>query len=401
MKIVVTGLGVLNCMGKNKDDFWKHLCNGESCLTTVFPDVVDEDNIMQMGGFIHDEEHVLTEPGYNRTTELAMIAFDEAIKDAGLSIDDSNKEHIGISLGTSIGGYQEVEKYQRSLKNNFEYYTKNSVQIYPAYTAHAIAEKYGIEGPLVTNGAACAASSNSFGSALALMKGGECDVIITGGCDPISYMSQCGFVALKALAKELCRPFNNDRKGILIGEAAAFLVLETYEHAKARNAKIYCDVAGYGCSNDAYHATAPDPKAGGAVRSIKRALNDAGIKACDIDYINMHGTGTKLNDVMELLALDEVWGEQAKSVYFSSIKGSVGHTLGCAGAVEALASVLSLYNGVILPTALLEEPIADGYLMVKDKMISKKMKYVMSNSFAFAGNSSCVIFSESEEKKEG
>ncbi|GFZ30879.1 3-oxoacyl-[acyl-carrier-protein] synthase 2 [Clostridium zeae] len=392
MKIVVTGLGVLNCIGKNKDDFWKNLCNGESGLATVFPNAIDESNIMKIGGFIHDEDSRLIDPGCNRTTALAMVAFDEAIKDAGIVIDESNKERVGISVGTSIGGYQEVEKYQRSVKNEFEYDTKNSVQIYPAYTAHKIADKYGIEGPLVTNGAACAASSNSFGSALALMKSGECDVIITGGCDPASYMSQYGFFALKALAKELCRPFNKDRKGVLIGEAAAFLVLETYEHAKARNAKIYCEVAGYGCSNDSYHATAPDPKAGGAIRSIERALDYAGIKACDIEYINMHGTGTKLNDVMELLALDMVWGEHAKSVYFSSIKGSVGHTLGCAGALEALASVLSLYNGVIPPTALLEEQIAEGYSVVKDKMIHKKMNFVMSNSFAFGGNSSCVIF---------
>ncbi|OPZ94888.1 MAG: 3-oxoacyl-(acyl-carrier-protein) synthase 2 [Firmicutes bacterium ADurb.Bin419] len=401
MKIVVTGLGVLNCMGKNKDDFWKRLCNGESGLKTVYPDEVNENNIMQVGGIVHDEDQMLTDSGYTRTTQLAMVALDEAIRDAGLAIDDSNKERIGISLGTSIGGYQEVEKYQRSLKNCSKYDPENSIQVYPAYTAHVIAGKYGIEGPLVTNGAACAASSNSFGNALALMRGGKCDVVITGGCDPVSYMSQCGFVSLKALAKELCRPFNKDRKGILIGEAAAFLVLETYEHAKARNARIYCEVAGYGCSNDAYHTTAPDPKAGGAIRSINRALNDAGIKACDIDYINMHGTGTKLNDVMEIFALDQIWGEQAKNVHFSSIKGSVGHTLGCAGAVEALASVLTLYNEAIPPTALLEEPIAEGYSVVKDKTIPKKMKFAMSNSFAFAGNSSCIIFGKYEEKSEG
>ncbi len=396
MKIVVTGLGVLNCTGMNKEEFWERLCSGESGLTTVYPETVNEDNIMQMGGFISSE---LTEDGSNRTTELARLAFAEAVKDAGLVIDRKNEERIGISIGTSIGGYQEVEKYIRSLKENCHYDRNNSVQIYPSYTACELMKQFGIKGPIVTNGGACAASSNSFGSALTLLRGGECDIVVTGGCDPVSYMSQCGFVALKALAKELCRPFNNERKGILIGEAAAFLVLETYEHAKARNAKIYCEFAGYGCSNDAYHATAPDPKAGGAIRSIMRALDDAGIQPCDIDYINMHGTGTRLNDLMELLALDKIWDKQAKSVHFSSIKGAVGHTLGCAGAVEAVATVLSLYHGVIPPTALLEEPIEAGYNVVKDKLLKKAMKYAMSNSFAFAGNASSIIFRDFAEER--
>lgn len=383
-------------MAKNKEEFWKKLCDGESGLTTVYPDVVSEDNLMQMGGFIKDDVEKEKERTLTRTSELAVDAFDEAIKDSGLDIEKCNKRRIGISLGTSIGGYQVIEAEQRCRKENGNWDSEQEKQIYPSYTGHILAERYGIKGAIVTNGAACAASSNSFGSALSLMRGGICDVVVTGGCDPVSYMSQCGFWALKALSKELCRPFNKDKKGILIGEAAAFLVLETYEHAKARGAKIYCELAGYGCSNDAYHATAPDPKAGGAIRSINRALQDAGITQNEIDYINMHGTGTKLNDVMELLAMDVIWGEDAGKVHLSSIKGAIGHTLGCAGAVEAVASVLSLYYGVIPPTALLEEEIAENYQIVKGEKLSMDMKYVMSNSFAFAGNSSSIIFRASE-----
>lgn len=393
MRVVVTGLGTINCLGKNCNEFWDNLKAGKNGIGDIADARFQEIGLTQ-GGYIQNfnpEDYNISNE-LDRTIQFGLIASEEAVKDSGLKITEENRYRIGVSVGTSIGGYIEVENYLRSKKDNDNFENDKIMQIPAALTAGFIAKKFRVNGPNMTVVTACAAGGNSIGYGLDMIRSGQCDVVIAGGSDPLSFMSQTGFSIMKVLSKNYCRPFNKEKTGILIGEGSVFMILENLEHARVRNAKIYAELMGYGLSNDAYHVTSPDPKGGGAIRSMTMALQDAGLSPDDIDYINAHGTGTKFNDIMELNAINEVFKEKAKSIPVSSIKGALGHTLGLAGSIEALATVLGIYYGILPPTAMLEEPMEEGYDFVPNCSKEAQIRCALTNSFAFGGNTVTLAF---------
>lgn len=393
MRVVVTGIGTINCLGKNAKEFWENVKAGRNGIGEIPVDSLKEIGLT-LGGYVQDfcPEALGIDRELNRTIQFGIAASREALNDSGLSINDNNRFRIGVAVGTSIGGYTEIESYHRAKKANENIDYKRLAQFPAALTAGFISKDLKVNGPLMTTVTACAAGGNSIGYGIDLIRSGQCDAVIAGGSDPLSFMSQTGFSLMKALAKGYCRPFNKEKTGILIGEGAAFVVLEELEHALARNAKIYAELLGYGSSNDAYHATAPDPKGGGAIRSMRWALEDAGISPEKIDYINAHGTGTKFNDIMELSAVREVFKEKAKSIPISSLKAAIGHTLGLAGSIEAVVTILAIYEGILPPTVLLEEPMEEGWDFVSNHSRKASIDYAISNSFAFGGNTISLVF---------
>lgn len=399
MRVVVTGIGTINCLGKNHTEFWENLKSGQ-CGMSEIPSRHLQEIGLTIGGAVRDfspAAYGISED-LDRTIQFGLVASREAVKDSGLAITDENRYRIGVSVGTSIGGYMEIEAYYRAMKETGDFIPEKIMQIPAALTAGFIAKEFKAAGPNMTTVTACAAGGNSLGYGLDLIRSGQCDAVIAGGSDPLSFMSQTGFSLMKALSKNLCCPFNKEKTGILIGEGSAFFVLESRKHAQARGAKIYAEFMGYGLSNDAYHVTAPDPKGGGAIRSMRWAMEDAGLSPDDIDYINAHGTGTKFNDVMELVAISEVFKERAKRIPISSIKGAIGHTLGLAGSIEALATILAIYNDTLPPTISMEEPMEEGYDFVPNGLRKAEIQYALSNSFAFGGNTVSVIFGKYRNK---
>lgn len=398
MRVVVTGLGSINSLGKNTEEFWSRLTAGEIGIKTSIEKKFIDVGLSE-GGFIN-QIHSLSndEKELDRTIQLGLVAAREAVKDSGLELEKESPFRVGVSIGTSIGGYVEMEEHLRYQKDGRLEDSNRMKQIPPAVIAGFISKQFGTRGPQSTTVTACAAGANSLTNALDFIREGHCDVVIAGGSDPLSFMSQTGFHSMKVLSKDYCRPFNKDKTGILIGESAAFLILESLEHAIKRNAKIYAEFKGYGLSNDAYHATSPNPNGEGAIRSINWALEDSKIDVSEIDYVNAHGTGTKMNDSSELNAVGTVFKEKGNKLpVITSIKGAVGHTLGTAGSIEALATVLAIYHKLIPPTALLKESMDEQYNFVPDTALKQEIRNALSNSFAFGGNTATLIFGRYEE----
>lgn len=398
MRVVVTGLGSINSLGKNTEEFWSRLTAGEIGIKTSIEKKFIDVGLSE-GGFINQIDSLSNdEKELDRTIQLGLVAAREAVKDSGLELEKESPFRVGVSVGTSIGGYVEMEEHLRYQKDGRLEDSNRMKQIPPAVIAGFISKQFGTRGPQSTTVTACAAGANSLTNALDFIREGHCDVVIAGGSDPLSFMSQTGFHSMKVLSKDYCRPFNKDKTGILIGESAAFLILESLEHAKKRNAKIYAEFKGYGLSNDAYHATSPNPNGEGAIRSINWALEDSKIDVSEIDYVNAHGTGTKMNDSSELNAVGTVFKEKGNKLpIITSIKGAVGHTLGTAGSIEALATVLAIYHKLIPPTALLKESMDEQYNFVPDTALKQEIRNALSNSFAFGGNTATLIFGRFEE----
>nr|WP_294485929.1 beta-ketoacyl-[acyl-carrier-protein] synthase family protein [uncultured Anaerosporobacter sp.] len=398
MRVVVTGLGSVSSLGKNTEEFWSRLIAGEIGIKSSIERKFIDAGLSE-GGFINQIDSLsIEEKELDRTIQLGLVAAREAVKDSGLELKKESPFRVGVSVGTSIGGYVEMEEHLRCQKDGKSEDSNRMKQIPPAVIAGFISKQFGTRGPQSTTVTACAAGANSLTNALDFIREGHCDVVIAGGSDPLSFMSQTGFHSMKVLSKDYCRPFNKNKTGILIGESAAFLILESLEHAKKRNAKIYAEFKGYGLSNDAYHATSPNPNGEGAIRCINRALEDSKIDVSEIDYVNAHGTGTKMNDSSELNAIGTVFKEKGdKLPVITSIKGAVGHTLGTAGSIEALATVLAIYHKLIPPTALLKESMDEQYNFVPDTALKKDIRNALSNSFAFGGNTAALIFGRYEE----
>jgi 3-oxoacyl-[acyl-carrier-protein] synthase II len=262
---------------------------------------------------------------------------------------------------------------------------KNSISKSNIYK---LPKKLKIKGPVFVNTSACAAGTTAIGTAYSLVNSGICDMVITGGIDPLTEFSSYGFHSLQNLSSTPCRPFDKDRDGITLGEGGALFVLESYESAQKRNAKMYCEVLGYGLGNDAYHATSPDPSGDGAYRVMTQALNQADIAPAEIDYINTHGTGTEINDSMEIKAIERLTSE----CHVNSIKSQVGHCLAAAGAVEFAATVLSIENSYVYPNINICNPINSlEEVKLSAELVQKDIHYALSNSFAFAGNAASIV----------
>jgi 3-oxoacyl-[acyl-carrier-protein] synthase II len=408
-RVVVTGLGALTPIGNNVQDYWNSLENGiggASLITKFNPDKHKTKFACELKGFnvenfIEKKEARKMDP----FTQYAVVASEEAVKDSKLDLEKVNLDRVGVIWGSGIGGLktfqEEVIGYGKgdgTPRFNPFFIPKMIVDI----SAGHISMKFGFRGPNFVTVSACASSTNALIDAFNYIRLGMADVFVTGGSEAaITEAGIGGFNACKALSernddpKTASRPYDKDRDGFVMGEGAGAIILEEYEHAKARGAKIYAEMIGGGMSADAYHLTAPHPEGLGAKNVMINALKDAGIKPEDVDYINVHGTSTPLGDVGEVKAIQSVFGESAYKLNVSSTKSMTGHLLGAAGAIEAIASVLAIQNQLVPPTInhFTDDEAFDTKLnFTFNKAQKRKINVVLSNTFGFGGHNSSIIF---------
>ena len=408
-RVVVTGLGALTPIGNTKDEYWDGLVNGKSGAApityfdtekfkTKFACELKNFNVTD---FIHRKES----RRMDKFAQYAMVASDEAIADANLNLDEVDKLRVGVIWGAGIGG---LETFQNEVINFAE--GDGSPRFNPFFIPKMIADiapgnisiKHGFMGPNYTTVSACASSANAMIDALNYIRLGHCDVVVTGGSEAaVTIAGMGGFNAMHALStrnespETASRPFDATRDGFVLGEGAGAIILEDYEHAKARGAKIYAEVVGGGLSSDAHHMTAPHPEGIGVIAVMQNCLRNAGMQPEEVDAINTHGTSTPLGDVAELKAIKEVFGDHAKNININSTKSMTGHLLGAAGAIEAIASILSIEHGVIPPTinhTTVDENIDPELNLTLNKAQKRDVKAVMSNTFGFGGHNACVLF---------
>ena len=397
-RCVVTGLGLVCAVGDNVDQCWKNVLDGVSGIKKVT--TVNTDNCYANVGAesaLTDSE--LSDEKLDRSSLLCIKAAKEAINDAGLNLGNEDKNRIGVISGSCVGGVLSVEKYYNDEKNGNE--DKSDIFKMPAAAiANNVACHFGLGGETANIVNACAAGTISIGYACDLIRKGDADVFLAGGSDAFTTLAFGGFHALHALDEKPCSPFNRS-SGISLGEGAGILVVESYEHAVARGAKIYCEILGSGVSSDAHHITAPRPDGQGQMSAIRRAMENSGVKPSEIDYINAHGTGTAKNDEAEFLSIHTLFDETNDKLSVSSTKSMTGHCLGAAGSIEAVFTVKSVCENVAPPTiGYTEENLASldekaGKIdFVPNEKREKPIEFAMSNSFAFGGNNASIIFSK-------
>ncbi|MFO7446298.1 MAG: beta-ketoacyl-ACP synthase II [Ignavibacteriaceae bacterium] len=411
-RVVVTGMGAITPIGIGVQEYWNALLegkNGIAPITKFDASKFDTRFAAEVKNF--NPENYLEKKAIKRMdpfTQYALVTAEMAVCDSEIKLDATDKERFGVIFGSGIGGLV-TNQQQHWLYHD----TKNPKQISPFFvpmmisdiSAGQISIKFGLKGPNYATTSACATSSHAIADAFMLIQRGSADLMMCGGSEAaITEMSIGGFNAMRALSTwndrywEASRPFDKDRNGFVMGEGAATLILEEYEHAVNRGAKIYCEIAGVGLTGDAYHITAPSPGGEGAVRSMKEAVRDAGVSATDVDYINAHGTSTPHNDSTETTAIKTVFGEHAYKMIVSSTKSMTGHLLGAAGGIEAIATVLSVKNGIIPPTINYSVPDPECDLNYSpNKATQKKIGCAISNTFGFGGHNASLLFKYFEE----
>ena len=408
-RVVVTGLGALTPIGNNIEEYWSALVNGVSGAAPIS----HFDATKFKTRFACEVKNFTVTDFMNRKdarkmdkfTQYAMVASDEAIADSGLDLDTINKLRVGVIWGAGIGG---LETFQNEVLNFAS--GDGTPKFNPFFIPKMIADiapgnisiKNGFMGPNYTTVSACASSANAMIDALNYIRLGQCDVIVTGGSEAaVTIAGMGGFNSMHALstrnetAETASRPFDAERDGFVLGEGAGAIVLEEYEYAKARGAKIYAEVIGGGMSSDAHHMTAPHPEGIGVIAVMKNCLENSGIQPEDVDHINTHGTSTPLGDVAELKAISEVFGDHAKNININSTKSMTGHLLGAAGAIESIASILAMKHGIVPPTinhSTADENINPDLNLTLNKPQKRAIKVAMSNTFGFGGHNACVAF---------
>lgn len=412
-RVVVTGLGALTPIGNTLEEYWDGLEKGVSGAAAIT--YFDASNFKtrfacELKDFDINEHLDRKEARkMDRFTQYAMVVSDEAIKDSGLDLDKEDKSRIGVIWGAGIGG---LETFQNEMLNHAS--GDGSPRFNPFFIPKMIADiapgqisiKYGLCGPNFTTVSACASSANSIIDSLNYIRLGQADVLVTGGSEAaVAIAGIGGFNAMHALStrnddpKTASRPFDKDRDGFVLGEGAGALVLEELEHAKARGARIYAEVIGGGLSADAHHITAPHPEGLGAKNVMLNCLKNAGIEPEEVDTVNMHGTSTPLGDVAELKAVQAVFGEHAYKLNINSTKSMTGHLLGAAGAIEAIASIMSIVKGVVPPTInhfTDDEQIDPKLNLTFNKAQKRDVRVAMSNTFGFGGHNACILFKKYE-----
>ncbi len=380
-RVVVTGLSMLCAGGNNKEEFLENARAGKCSIrkTDLFPTKkLRTDYFGQVNKpYIYEVEDM--EEG-SRLECIFEDLGEALLADAGITREDirSKGERAAFSFATSVGANDYITAHVKgTLPNSL---AKSNLYKLPG--------RLGVGGAVFVNTSACAAGTTALGTAYSLIASGAADLVIAGGADPLTEFSSYGFHSLQSLSSIPCRPFDKNRDGISLGEGGALFVLEELSAAKERNAHIYAQILGYGLGNDAYHATSPDPSGNGAYRVMKQAIEQAGIKENEIDYINAHGTGTVINDSMEIKAIERLEGE----TLVTSTKSQIGHCLAAAGAIEFAATVLSMEQKEIYPSVNITDEIekASKIVFVKEKPEKKEIRYALSNSFAFAGNAASI-----------
>ena len=408
-RVVVTGLGAITPIGNTVSEYWEGLINGVSGAApiTLFDasqfktQFACEVKNFNPADFIHPKEA----RKMDRFTQFALVVADEAVKDSNLNLEQEDLNRIGVIWGAGIGGLKtfqdEVTEFNAGNgmpRFNPFFIPKMIADIAPGQ----ISIKYGFHGPNFATVSACASSSNAIIDAMNYIRFGYADVMVTGGSEATIFESGIGgFNALQALStrnddpKTASRPFDKDRDGFVLGEGAGALILEEYEHAKARGAKIYAEIIGGGLSADAHHITAPHPEGLGARLVMENCLKDAGLQTTDVDVINVHGTSTPLGDIAEVKAIQDLFKEHAYKLNINSTKSMTGHLLGAAGAIEAIASILTLKNGIVPPTInhFTDDDALDNKLnFTFNKAQKREANIALSNTFGFGGHNACIAF---------
>ncbi|WP_066317306.1 beta-ketoacyl-ACP synthase II [Bacillus sp. FJAT-29814] len=404
-RVVVTGVGAVTPLGNDVETTWKAILEGKSGvgpLTRLNPDEYSAKVAAEVKDFnpelFIDKKDVRK---MDRFTQYAVAGALMAVKDADLTINEENSHRVGVWIGSGIGGMETFEQ-------QFEVFQKRGYRrvspffvpmMIPDMATGQVSIMLGARGFNSCTVTACATGTNSIGDAFKVIQRGDADVMVTGGTEaPITKMAVAGFCANTALStnpdpQTASRPFDKNRDGFVIGEGAGIVILEELEHALARGAKIYAEIVGYGATGDAYHITAPAPGGEGGARAMKMALNDAGLKPEDIDYINAHGTSTEYNDKFETLAVKEVFGDHAYKLAMSSTKSMTGHLLGAAGGVEAIFSLLAMKDSMLPPTINYETPDPECDLdYVANAARPKEIQAAMSNSLGFGGHNATIVF---------
>lgn len=412
-RVVVTGAGALTPIGNNLHQYWEGLKAGKSGAApiTKFDATLFKTRFAcEVKGF-NFEDFMDRKEGRKMDpfAQYAMVTADEAILDANLPLSELDLDRIGVIWGSGIGGLFTFQEEMRSFAKG-----DGTPRFNPFFIPKMIADlsaghisiKYGFRGPNFVTVSACASSTNAIYDAYTYIKLGKADAIVTGGSEAaVCIAGVGGFNAMKALSERndspetASRPYDKDRDGFVLGEGAGALILEEYEHAKKRGAKIYAEVLGGGLSADAYHITAPHPDGAGITKVMQNALDEAGIKPEEVDYINTHGTSTPLGDIGEIKAIQKVFGEQAYKMNISSTKSMTGHLLGAAGAIEALACILAIKEGVVAPTInhfTDDEELDPRLNLTFNKAQKKEVKVALSNTFGFGGHNASVIFKKAE-----
>ena len=410
-RVVVTGLGALTPIGNTLPEFWEGLVSGKSGaapITYFDPSEFKTKFACELKNFnVLDFMDRKEARKQDRFTQYALVATQEAVEDAALPLDTLDKDRVGVIWGAGIGG---LETFQNEVLNFAE--NDKKPRFNPFFIPKMIADiapglisiKYGFRGPNFATVSACASSANALIDALNYIRLNHADIIVAGGSEAgVTYAGIGGFNAMHALStrnddpQTASRPFDKNRDGFVLGEGAGSLVLEEYEHAKARGAKIYAELVGGGLSAYAHHMTAPHPEGIGAINVMKNCLRDANLKPEDVDIINMHGTSTGLGDIAESKAIKKVFGEHVYSMNINSTKSMTGHLLGAAGAIEAIASIMSIQKNIVPPTInheTADEEIDPKINFTFGKAQEREVKIALSNTFGFGGHNACVIFKE-------
>lgn len=415
-RVVITGLGAITPLGNTAPETWTALVNGVSGIAPIT--AFDATNFKtQFAGEVKgfDPTAVIDKKEarkMDRYSQFSVCVAEEAMRDSGLDLEKEDRSRVGVIWGSGMGGLQTMESEIIDFAKGDSIPRFNPFMIpkaIPSIAAGQISIRLGLGGPSFSVSTACSSSSHAVGSAFDQIRLGHADVLLTGGADAdITFTGIGGFNSLHALSTRndspatASRPFSKSRDGFVLGEGAACLILEEYEHAKARGAKIYAEIIGEGMTSDAYHMTAPDPEGKGAERVMRSALRDAGVEPEQVDFINTHGTSTPLGDVTELLAIKRVFGEHVYDMNLDSTKSMTGHLIGATGAVEAMACVMALKEGIIPPTINHDPEDVDENIDYRinftfDKAQKRDIRYALSNTFGFGGHNACLVFKKWEE----
>lgn len=409
-RVVVTGMGAITAIGNTVKAFWEGVLQGKNGVGTIThfdPSQFSTRFAAEVKNFSFDgildirESHRM-----DRYTQMAMVAAHEALQDSGLDLEKIDHNMAGVVVGSGIGGIQSFET------EHGKYIEKGPRRVSPYFVPQMISDiaagqisiRYGLKGPNYATVSACATASHAIGDAVRLIKYGDADLMVTGGSEaPITPMGLAGFCSMKALSSRnddpgrASRPFDRERDGFVMGEGAGILVLEELEHARKRGANIYAEIRGVGFTADAHHVTAPAPGGEGAVRAMRRSVEDGKLNLNEVDYINAHGTSTPYNDKNETAAIKALFGDHAYKMNISSTKSVIGHLLGAAGAVELIVSVLSIQHNIVPPTINYEYPDPECDLNYTPNVPQERpVRHAISNTFGFGGHNACILVSKFE-----
>jgi 3-oxoacyl-[acyl-carrier-protein] synthase II len=412
-RVVITGMAVITPLGPDMNQVWDSVCEGKSGIReiTLFDSTPFK---IHFGGQVEDFEAEKyldhrEQRRLDRFSQFAVVASSRAVEDSGIDFSKEDPVRCGVIMGSGVGGLKEFEEATKQLFKDPGKLSPHMItrMMVNAASGH-LSIRHGLQGPISAVATACASSANAIGDSFRAIQQDEADVMISGGSEAaLTPLGLGGFLAMRALSQRsgdpatASRPFDRDREGFVLSEGAGVLILEEYEHARARGARIYAELLGYGSTSDGVHIAAPDPQGRGASRAMRRALSDAQLDPSDIDYVNAHGTGTELGDRAETKAIKNVFGNHAEQMPVSSTKSELGHLLGASGGVELVFTSLAIHRGVMPPTINLDEPDPECDLdYLPHQAREDKVRFAMSNSFGFGGhNASLVVGAVGAQKR--